>query len=147
MNRPCDISATEARRLIGRKELSPVELLDSCIAQIESVNPAVNAVVTTAFDRAREEAVIAEKKVMRGETLPALHGLPVGIKDLDDTAGIRTTYGSVLYRDHVPAEDEQVVAAIRQAGGIVVAKTNTPEFGAGGNTNNALFKPARCGNF
>jgi len=141
--RPCDLSATEARRLIGSRSLSPVELLDSCIAQIESVNPVVNAIVTTAYGRARDEAREAERRVMAGEPLAPLHGLPVGFKDLAETAGIRTTHGSLLYRNHVPTRDEPVVAAVRQAGGIVVAKTNTPEFGAGASTSNAIFGTTR----
>ena len=143
MTDPCALTATEARRLIGEKALSPVELLDSCITRIEAVNPAVNAVVTTAFERAREEAKVAEVAVGRGDPLPPLHGLPIGIKDLDETEGIRTTYGSMLYKDYVPERDEQVVAAARRAGAIVIGKTNTPEFGAGGNTNNALHGPTR----
>jgi amidase len=137
------MTACEARRLIGEKRLSPVELLEACIQRIEAWNPLVNAIVTTCYDRARSEAKAAEQAVMRGDPLPPLHGLPVGIKDLNDTAGVRTTYGSLLYRDHVPERDELVVAAIRRAGGIVVGKTNTPEFGAGGNTSNGVFGPTR----
>lgn len=143
MTQPCELSATDARALIGRKALSPVELLESCIAQVERVNPSVNAVVTQAYDSARKQAAVAEKLMLAGGPLAPLHGLPVGIKDLDDTAGIRTTYGSTLYKDHIPTEDEQVVTALKHAGAIVMAKTNTPEFGAGGNTNNALFGPTR----
>ena len=86
MTEPCDLTACQARRMIGEKRLSPVELLESCIARIEAVNPAVNAMVTTAFDRARTEAKAAEDAVMRGDDLPPLHGLPVGIKDLDANA-------------------------------------------------------------
>src|SRR3954471_9323183 len=82
----CDLSAVEARRLIGEKNLSPVELLRSCIARIEAVNPAVNAMVATCFDRAADEARQAEAAVMRGAKLGPLHGLPVGIKDLNNTA-------------------------------------------------------------
>ncbi len=143
MTDPCDLGALEARRLIGAKQLSPVELLESCIARIEAVNPAVNAMVTLAYERARVEAKSAEDAVMRGDPLPPLHGLPVGIKDLTDTEGIRTTYGSMAYKDNVPDADEQVVAATRRAGGIILGKTNTPEFGAGGNTNIALFGATR----
>lgn len=143
MTEPCDLSAVEARRLIGARQLSSTELVESCIARIEAVNPSVNAVITKAYDRARDEATAADAAVMRGDALPPLHGLPIGIKDLDDTAGIRTTYGSMLYKDHVPDNDEQVVAAAREAGAIVIGKTNTPEFGAGGNTNNALHGPTR----
>lgn len=143
MTEPCDLSAVDARRLIGARQLSSAELVESCIARIEAVNPAVNAVITKAYDRARDEATDADATVLRGDALPPLHGLPIGIKDLDDTAGIRTTYGSMLYKDHVPETDEHVVAAARSAGAIVLGKTNTPEFGAGGNTNNALHGPTR----
>ncbi|MCW2240522.1 amidase [Azospirillum canadense] len=139
MTDACELSAVDARRLIGEKRLSPVELLDSCIAQIERVNPAVNAVVTTAFDRARMEARAAEAAVMRGDPLPPLHGLPVAIKDTHITAGVRTTYGSPHYKDNVPERDDHVVESIRAAGGIVHAKTNVPELGIGGNTVNRLF--------
>jgi Asp-tRNA(Asn)/Glu-tRNA(Gln) amidotransferase A subunit family amidase len=139
MTDACDLTATDARRLIGVKELSPVELLESCIARIEAVDPAVNAMVTTCFDRARAEAKAAERAVRSGDDLGVLHGLPVGIKDLSATEGVRTTYGSLLYEDHVPDADERSVAAIRAQGGIVVGKTNTPEFGAGANTTNRVF--------
>jgi len=143
MTRPCDLDATEARRLIGTKKLSPVELLESCIAQIEAVDGELNALVVRAFDRARTEAKEAEAAVMRGDTLPPLHGLPVGVKDLNETEGIVTAYGSLMFRDNVPDKDEHVVAAVRRAGGIVIGKTNSPEFGAGGNTNNKLYGPTR----
>ena len=76
---------------------------------------------------------------MRGDALPPLHGLPIGIKDLQDTAGLVTTHGSVIFRDHVPAQDERLVAAMRAAGAIVLGKTNVPEFGAGANTRNAVY--------
>lgn len=134
MTEPCDLAAVEARRLIGTKRLSPTELLESCIARIEQVNPAVNAVVATCCERARAEARAATEAVMRGEELPPLHGLPLGVKDLNDTEGLVTTYGSPLYRDHVPDRDELLVARLRRAGAIVLGKTATPEFGAGGNT-------------
>jgi Asp-tRNA(Asn)/Glu-tRNA(Gln) amidotransferase A subunit family amidase len=143
MTRACDLDASEARRLIGRKQLSPVELLESCIEQIEAVDPSVNAMVVRAYDRARKEAKAAEDAVMRGDPLGPLHGLPIGIKDLADTEGIVTAYGSLLYKDHVPDRDEHVVAASRRAGAIVIGKTNSPEFGAGGNTNNKLYGPTR----
>lgn len=136
---PCDLDAVEARRLIGRKALSPVELLESCIARIEAVDPAVNAMVARDFERAGKEARAAEAAVIRGDALGPLHGLPVGIKDLEDTAGLRTTYGSVIFRDHVPAKDQLIVASVRKAGAIVVGKTNTPEWGAGANTRNAVY--------
>ncbi|WP_321842732.1 amidase [Paraburkholderia bannensis] len=134
-----DLSAVEARRLIGQGELSPVELLDACLARIEAIEPAVNALAATAFERARSEAKRAEQAVVRGEATGLLHGLPIGVKDLEETAGLLTTYGSPLYRDHVPAADNLFVARLRAAGAIVAAKTNVPEMGAGANTRNAVW--------
>lgn len=139
MTEPCDLTAVEARSLIGRKELAPSELLESCITRIETVDHAVNAMVARDFDRARVAAKKADDVVARGEELPPLFGLPMGIKDLEDTEGLRTTYGSTLFRDHVPAADERIVAASRRAGAIILGKTNTPEFGAGANTRNAVY--------
>lgn len=139
MTEPCDLDATEARKLIGERRLSPIDLLESCIARIEAVNAAVNAVVTTAYDRARAEAKEAEAKVARGEPLGLLHGLPILIKDLNDTAGIRTTYCSPLFKDNIPTSDDAIVARIRAAGGIILGKTNSPEFGTGSNTTNLVF--------
>ncbi len=136
---PCDLSAAEARFLIGAKQLSPVELLASCLGRIEQVNRQVNGVVAVDEPRARKEARAAEDAVMRGDQLGALHGLPIGIKDLVDTAGLRTTYGSPLYEHHVPDKDELIIQSLRRAGGIVFAKTNTPEWGAGGNTFNPVY--------
>jgi Asp-tRNA(Asn)/Glu-tRNA(Gln) amidotransferase A subunit family amidase len=136
---PCDMTASEARRLIGARQLSPVELMESCIARIEAVDHAVNAMVAQDFDRALQQAYKAEAAVMANAVIGPLHGLPVGIKDLEDTAGLRTTYGSTTFRDHVPQTDQNIVADIRRAGGIVLGKTNTPEFGAGANTINAVY--------
>ena len=139
MSDPCELTAREARRLIGAKRLSPVELLESCIARIEQVNPAVNAIVTECFARAREEAKRAEQAVLAGEALGPLHGIPIAIKDNQDTEGVRTAHGSPHFQNNVPAADSGIVAAIREAGGIVVGKTNVPEFSIGANTVNRLF--------
>ncbi|AZG16971.1 MULTISPECIES: amidase [Cupriavidus] len=125
--------------MIGSKEISPVELLDACIAQIERVNPFLNAVTATCFDRARDEARAAERAVLDGQPLGLLHGLPLGVKDLEATAGLLTTYGSPLYRDNVPAEDNVLVARLRAAGAIVAGKTNIPEMGAGANSRNDVW--------
>ncbi len=133
------LTAVELRRLIGRRALSPVELLDACVKQIEAVDGAVNALPSRDFERARVTAKEAEAAVMRGDSLGLLHGLPIAIKDLHPTAGLRTTWGSELYADHVPTADDGMVAAIRAAGAIVIAKSNTPEFGAGANTTNRVF--------
>lgn len=141
MSQPCDLSAVEARRQIGEGLLSPVDLVESCIARIEAVNPAINAVVTKAYDRARTEAKEAAAKVVRGESLGLLHGLPVLIKDINDTEGIRTTYCSPLFKDYVPTADDAVVSRIRAAGGIILGKTNSPEFATGSNTTNRVFGP------
>lgn len=139
MSNPCDLSAVEARHLIGAKQLSPVELLDSCIDQVEAINPAVNAVTGKGYERAREEAKRAEQAVMNAEPLGLLHGLPVGIKDLNETEGLLTTWGSPIYKDHVPDKDESVVHHLREAGAIVFCKTNVPVFGAGANTTNPVW--------
>ena len=139
MSEPCDLSAVELRRLIGAKEISPVELLAACRARVERVNGTLNAFVATCWERAEAEARAAERQVTAGADLGPLHGLPVGVKDLVLTEGLRTTFGSPQFADLVPDADERQVAAIRTAGGIVVGKTNTPEFGAGANTVNPVY--------
>ncbi|BEP63669.1 amidase [Variovorax sp. V213] len=132
-------SAVELRRLIGSKAVSPVDLLEACIARIERVNPFVNAVTATCFERARAEAKAAEAAVMRGDALGLLHGLPLGVKDLEPTEGLLTTWGSAIFRDHVPQEDIELVARLRKAGAIVAGKTNVPEMGAGANSRNDVW--------
>jgi amidase len=141
MTKLCDLSAVEARSLIGRKELSPVELLESCLARTEQTNPTANAIVAMDITAARQQAKMAEQAQMRGDDLGLLGGLPIAVKDLQATASLTTTWGSLLFKDHVPAEDELSVASIRKAGGIVMGKTNIPEFGAGGNTTNRVYGP------
>jgi Asp-tRNA(Asn)/Glu-tRNA(Gln) amidotransferase A subunit family amidase len=133
------LSAFRLRELIGAGEISPVELLDACIDRIERFNPAVNAVTATCFARARREAKAAEDAVRTGEPLGPLHGLPLGVKDLEDTAGLLTTRGSPLLRDNVPDADGSMVARLRSAGAIVVGKTNVPEWGAGANSRNPVW--------
>ncbi|MEZ5932601.1 MAG: amidase family protein [Alphaproteobacteria bacterium] len=135
----CDRSAIDLRRMIAGKEISPVELLASCRERIEQVNGSVNAMVATCYERATAEAKAAEAAVLRGDELGSLHGLPIGIKDLALTEGLRTTFGSPQFADNVPKADERQVAAVRAAGAIVIGKTNTPEFGAGANTVNPVY--------
>jgi amidase len=135
----CDLSAVEQRRRIGAGELSPVDLLTACHRRIDAVNPALNAIVAEDRAAALAEAGRAEQAVQQGADLGPLHGLPLGIKDLNETAGLRTTFGSPLYADHVPRHDEGFVARLRAAGAVIAAKTNTPEFGAGANTTNAVY--------
>ena len=132
-------SAVELRRLIGTKQISPVELLEACIERITAINPAVNAITAKDYEAARKNAREAEKQVLAGAPLGLLHGLPLGVKDLDDTAGLLTTYGSPMSRGHVPTEDTAAVARLRAAGAIVTAKTNVPELGAGANTRNPVW--------
>jgi amidase len=136
-------SARELRDLVATGELSAVELVEAHLARIEGVNPAVNAVVTLVPERALAEAAELDARRARGEALGVLHGLPVAVKDLMDTAGIRTTYGSPIHADHVPDRDALIVTRLRVAGAVVIGKTNTPEFGAGSHTFNEVFGPTR----
>ena len=139
MNEPCDLAAIDARRLIGAKRLSPVELLESCIGRIEAVDHAVNAIPARDFERARLAAKRAEEAVMRGDRLPALHGLPIAIKDLEDAEGLVNSQGSPIYANDVRPADQRSVAAVRAAGAIIVGKSNVPEFGAGANSRNRVY--------
>ncbi|MCX7374082.1 MAG: amidase family protein [Alphaproteobacteria bacterium] len=139
MTEACNLTATEARRLIGTKKLSAVELLDSCVSRIASVNHAVNAMTAMDVDAARSAAKAADAATMRGDRLGLLHGLPLGIKDLESTKGLRTTWGSPIYADHTPDHDEGMVRRLREAGGIILGKTNVPEFGLGANSRNLVW--------
>jgi len=136
---PCDLSAVEARRLIGAKKLSPVELLESCLKRTEATNGAVNSVVAQDVELAFTTARAQEADVVAGQTLDLLHGLPVGIKDLEPVKGLRSTWGSLIFKDHIPEADGANVANVRMAGANIFAKTNTPEFGAGANTRNRVY--------
>ena len=135
----CFWSASEMAAAVKKKRLSPVEIVDAHLARIEKVNPKVNAYCTVVPEMAREAAKKAETEVMRGEKVGPLHGVPVSIKDLTLTAGIRTTWGSKIYEHFVPEEDALGVQRLKAAGAIIMGKTNTPEFGAGANTYNAVF--------
>ncbi len=132
-----DLSASDLRRLIGRRELSPVDVIEACLARVERYNGTLNAVVTL-NERALDDARALEREVMRGKIGP-LCGLPVGIKDVTPVAEVRTTYGSRVYADYVPAQDALVVQRFREAGAVILGKTNCPEFAAGGNTFNDVF--------
>lgn len=135
-------SAATLARQIRDRAVDPVALLDASLARIAEVDPAVRAICTVAGD-ARDRAQEAREAVDRGAPLGPLHGLPVGIKDVTPTAGLRTTHGSPLYADHVPAEDALIVQRLRAAGAIVLAKTNTPEMAMGAHTDNPVFGPTR----
>jgi amidase len=136
------LPATELTRRTAAGELSPVALLDACLQQVDRHNEVVNAVVTL-DPTAREQARNIERRLAAGEDPGPLCGLPVGIKDITPVAGVRTTYGSPLYADHVPEEDALVVSRLRAAGAVILGKTNTPEFAAGGNTFNEVFGRTR----
>jgi amidase len=145
--RPDDLCFLEARRLgaaLRAREVSAVEVMSAFLTQIERVNPAVNAIPTL---RPREElldeARAADARLARGERGGPLHALPFAIKDVSLTRGLRTTFGSPIYRNFVPTSDELYVERIKRAGGIVIGKTNTPEFGAGSQTFNTLFGATR----
>src|SRR5215211_7200409 len=133
------LEATELVRLIRAKELSALEVMEAHLVRIESANPRVNAIVTLTAERALDRARAADGKLARGEELGVLHGLPLAHKDLFPTEGVRTTFGSLVYRDFVPEQDALIVERLREAGAISVGKTNTPEFGAGSQTFNEVF--------
>ena len=139
MNELCFSTAIDLERRIRRKELSAREALKAHLDQIERVNPEVNAVVTLVADQAMAQAKQADEDAAHGRFHGPLHGLPVLHKDLEDTAGIRTTYGSPLFRDFVPEHDSLLVERVKKAGAITLGKTNTPEFGAGSQTFNTVF--------
>src|SRR5271156_2771556 len=122
-------SAAELARLIARRELSPVELVDAVLARIERAQPALNAFITVPAGPAGAAALGAEAAVMRGEAMGPLFGVPFSVKDLVNTAGVRTTFGSVALAENVPAADSPSVARLKAAGAILVGKTTTPEFG------------------
>jgi amidase len=135
----CFLTATEMARRIRAKELSAIEVMEAHLEQIERVNPKVNAIVTFLPERAREQARAADKALAQGEDVGPLHGLPIAHKDLVFTKGVRTTLGSLVFKDFIPQDDDLIVERLKQAGAISVGKTNTPEFGAGAQTYNAVF--------
>jgi amidase len=135
----CFMSTVEMARLIRAKKLSAREALAEHLKQIERVNPKVNAIVTLVPEMAAAAAAKADEVQAHKATLGPLHGLPVAHKDLLETKGIRTTFGSPLYKNNIPTADDIVVERIRRAGAITIGKTNTPEFGAGSQTFNRVF--------
>jgi amidase len=138
-----ELDATELVEQLRRREVSAREVVASHLEQIERTNPRINAIVTLCPQRAMDAAAVADETMARAGPIGPLHGLPVAHKDLQDTAGIRTTYGSPIFADHIPETDSLLVERTRAAGAILVGKTNTPEFGAGSHTDNAVFGPTR----
>ncbi len=140
----CFTPATELCRLYRARKTSPLEVMQAVLARVDAVNPGLNAIVTLARESALKEARAATAALRKkGGKLGPLHGVPVSIKDLTPTKGIRTTWGSKVFEHHVPEGDALIVERLKAAGAIVFAKTNTPEFGAGGNTFNAVFGVTR----
>lgn len=135
----CFLPATELAHRIRTRSVSCREVMEAHLVQIERVNPKVNAIVTLLPERALEHAHQADEALARGMELGPLHGLPIAHKDLVLTKGIRTTFGSPIFKDFVPDQDEIIVERLRNAGAITIGKTNTPEFGAGSQTFNAVF--------
>lgn len=139
----CWMSAIELAEAIRQKQVSPVEVVQSIIKRIERINPKINAFVTLTSESAMAEAKKAEIAVMKGERLGLLHGVPISIKDLIFTQGVRTTMGSKLCENFVPDEDAVLVTRLKQAGAIILGKTNTPEFGLKPVTYNLIFGATR----
>jgi amidase len=137
------MTAIEMAAAIRAKQLSARDVMGAHLTQIERVNPSVNAIVTLIAEQALEAARQADEKQARGEPLGPLHGLPIAHKDLAETAGIRTTFGSPIFKDNVPTTSAILVERIQQAGAITIGKTNTPEFGAGSQTFNKVFGATR----
>ena len=132
MDMPTSISELAPR--LRRGEISPVEITRACLEQIEKLNPVLNAFITVTSESAFAEARAAEAEIQRGEWRGPLHGIPVALKDLIDTAGVRTTAASALYKDRVPEQDAEVVRRLRQAGAVIVGKNNLHEFAYGGSS-------------
>ncbi|UCH21283.1 MAG: amidase [Deltaproteobacteria bacterium] len=135
----CFFTATELVRLIRSKELSVQKVMEAHLTQIERVNPKVNAIVTFLPEQAMAHAKAADEAQARGKELGILQGLPIAHKDLVLTRGIRTTFGSLAFKDFIPEEDEIIVERLRKAGAITIGKTNVPEFGMGSQTYNEVF--------
>lgn len=140
----CWLSATELAALVRRKKVSPVEILSAVLERIDTVNPRLNAYVLVVADQARKDARAAERALgKKGAKLGPLHGLPFAVKDLVITKNVTTTFGTPLFKDHVPTEDAPIVARMKSAGAVMLGKTNTPTFGWIGATHNLLHGVTR----
>ncbi len=135
----CFMSACDMAEKIKTQELTSQEITEIIIERIEEINPMINAYCTPTFDIARKVAKEADILVKKGEKIGLLHGIPISIKDETDTKGIRTTYGSKLFENNIPRKDEAVVQRLRDAGAVILGKTNTPAFGYKGETDNLIF--------
>ncbi len=136
-----ELTIAEASGLLRRKEISPVELTTSCLARIEQLNPTINAFITVMHDSALAQAREAEAEIRAGNWRGPLHGIPIGLKDLIDTAGVKTTCGSALFKDRVPTEDAEIVRRLKMAGAVLIGKQNMQEFAYGGTSTSSYFGP------
>ena len=134
-----DISIAEASDLLRRKQISPVDLTTSCLARIEELNPKLNAFITVMHDSALAQAREAEGEIHKGNWRGPLHGIPIGLKDLIDTAGVKTTCGSALFADRIPTEDAEIVRRLKHAGAVLIGKQNMQEFAWGGTSTSSYF--------
>jgi aspartyl-tRNA(Asn)/glutamyl-tRNA(Gln) amidotransferase subunit A len=135
------LSIREAADLIRKKKVSPVDLTKACLARIDQANPSLNAFITITRDSALQQAGVAESEVMRGNWRGPLHGVPIALKDLFDTAGVRTTAASGVFKDRIPTEDAEVVRRLKAAGAVLLGKTNMQEFAFGGTSIVSYFGP------
>ena len=140
-NEICRMDAVTLAEKIRTRQLSPTEVTDAVIARMEKLNPLLGAFCTPTPDVARQAAKAVEADIMAGRTVGPLAGVPVGIKDLVETKGIRTTSGSFLYKDFIPTEDDVVVERLKAAGAVIIGKTNVPELGYSGASYNMIFPP------
>jgi aspartyl-tRNA(Asn)/glutamyl-tRNA(Gln) amidotransferase subunit A len=136
-------SIAEVAKQIRRREISPVELVRECLEQIERLNPTLNAFITVTAESALADARKAESEIRSGKWRGLLHGIPIGLKDLIDTAGIRTTAASAVFRDRIPTEDAEVVKRLKAAGAVLIGKQNLHEFAYGGSSLISHFGPVR----
>jgi aspartyl-tRNA(Asn)/glutamyl-tRNA(Gln) amidotransferase subunit A len=134
-----DLSINEAAELLRQKKISPVDLTTACLDRIERLNPVLNAFITVTHEGALAEARVAEDEIQRGQWRGPLHGIPIGLKDLIDTAGVRTTCGSALFADRVPTEDAEVVQRLKRAGAVLLGKQNLQEFAYGGTSASSHY--------
>lgn len=137
------LDLAEASQAVQKKEVSPVDLTQACLARIERLDPKLNAFITVTAEPALEEAARAEAEIARGEWKGPLHGIPVAVKDLAETAGVRTTAGSKVLEHHIPSEDAEIVRRLRSAGAILLGKLNLHEFAYGGSGFISHYGPAR----
>ncbi len=135
------LSIREAADLIRKKKVSPVDLTKACLARIDQANPSLNAFITITRESALQQAGVAESEVMRGNWRGPLHGVPIALKDLFDTAGVRTTAASGVFKDRIPTEDAEVVRRLKAAGAVLLGKTNMQEFAFGGTSIVSYFGP------